>query len=760
MRFENDGITLWIDSIDRSEVTVAVQPIDAANRVEILLQRRGQSAVERLPASWLWNDHPDDIQYFRAGLRALSPGDRYTAVCSRAGRQAPGRSKAEHTWATFSPDSILGPLALRDEHSLKKNVAAAFFAIPDQGIEEKWSCSPPYSVPDPTATYHFQGIAQRPPVSGENHTFHYLTHSHPPGCLYVVKDGIFPIQSKTVEEGYPHPGGMQAIGDYLVVPWESSETNSRGSIITFWSLADPANPVELPRLRVTQPHNGAVCVGITQYYTSSEDGQQAKRSYLMAVIAGNTIYFYRAENASLNDTSCAFASLGQKDGAWSDYQSIGLIAGDDVGESVYLVGFKTTNRDVPLFKHLDYADLFTIRVVDNDIDISGPDAKRMFCRGGRTAWYAWGEVHFTWGAGLSVLPYGRLDVLTCERNLNKDKTRCWFVMNHFWELDCSPLFPYDVNGDQPITIGGRNITTRTAPDLAPAPGGLCLLHKGYGDDYIYKAESNGTWPGGWSGEQRIRVGDKDIRTSQAPAQVFIGPEHWIAYVGHGNNYIYTAYMDGAGIWHGDKRLKGRDGQTYISGDGPAMGISRGELSVVFRDPRSDHVLEAERYNSGTDTWEVGPIIGPDFEKIRTSAAPAVAAIGGKKYWAYKGHNNDYIYLTIYDRDSASASGDQRILVNGKEIVTSAAPALTASNSRLYLAYKDAHSDRIMLAIFDERLQSWSCDLWVSAVSAGEPRGIQTSLAPTIAIYDSKIHFAYKGYVDNYIYWTRGCLPQE
>ncbi len=101
MHFENNGITVWIDAIDASEITVAVQPIDADNRVELLMQRRGHASVERVPAKWLWHDYIDGIQYFQGTISGLSPGDQYLAVCSCGGRQVPEPIEQEHAWATF-----------------------------------------------------------------------------------------------------------------------------------------------------------------------------------------------------------------------------------------------------------------------------------------------------------------------------------------------------------------------------------------------------------------------------------------------------------------------------------------------------------------------------------------------------------------------------------------------------------------------------------------------------------------------------------
>jgi hypothetical protein len=97
MRCENDGIKVWFDVDDAPEapvITVSVRPIDASHQVEVLLRRRGRSAEERLPVRWTWNDYVEGVQHFRAALPGLSAGDRYTVVCTGAGRRAKSRLEA------------------------------------------------------------------------------------------------------------------------------------------------------------------------------------------------------------------------------------------------------------------------------------------------------------------------------------------------------------------------------------------------------------------------------------------------------------------------------------------------------------------------------------------------------------------------------------------------------------------------------------------------------------------------------------------
>jgi hypothetical protein len=82
MRFEHQGMCLWYGAPDApapSEtvptgtgipITIAVQPANARNRVEVLY-RMNRGPTETAPARWVRNDPAGKTQYYRANLPAL-----------------------------------------------------------------------------------------------------------------------------------------------------------------------------------------------------------------------------------------------------------------------------------------------------------------------------------------------------------------------------------------------------------------------------------------------------------------------------------------------------------------------------------------------------------------------------------------------------------------------------------------------------------------------------------------------------------------
>lgn len=114
MHFEHQGISLWYGTADTPapqgelptdgeiSITIAVQPIDASNHVEIQY-RVNQGAIHLLTAQWLRNDPIRKTQYFKVRLPVFRSGDtvEYGVICRCAGRQVPDPKQAQILGSSF-----------------------------------------------------------------------------------------------------------------------------------------------------------------------------------------------------------------------------------------------------------------------------------------------------------------------------------------------------------------------------------------------------------------------------------------------------------------------------------------------------------------------------------------------------------------------------------------------------------------------------------------------------------------------------------
>src|SRR5258707_206905 len=114
MRVDQDGKSLWFGTTDApapADVvpdgaslasTIAVQPPDASNRVEVLYRING-GTPQTLPASWFRTDPVRKVQSFRVQFPPLRPGDRveFSAVCRCVGRQIPSAAEGAQLTSSF-----------------------------------------------------------------------------------------------------------------------------------------------------------------------------------------------------------------------------------------------------------------------------------------------------------------------------------------------------------------------------------------------------------------------------------------------------------------------------------------------------------------------------------------------------------------------------------------------------------------------------------------------------------------------------------
>lgn len=249
---------------------------------------------------------------------------------------------------------------------------------------------------------HVQGIA---------HTQNYVFLSYnrvpiaPTGLLAVVskKTGwvVHWLYTPQEADNYQHPGGMQIIGDYLMVPIENWHHNQ--SYIHFYDLSamtDTVPPQLLPYS--VRRHNGSGAAGITNYTWGSVE------YYLMVAYDNGKLYFYQSNGVSLADDGFALSLLFTTEVSQGGYSSLCLLT--DKNNNVYMVGFWT---EAPESAPVDYMDLYSVDIANQRVsdliksrhmttaygDIMGPDG-----------------VHFRYGAGLRILSDTALKAYATQRN--------------------------------------------------------------------------------------------------------------------------------------------------------------------------------------------------------------------------------------------------------------------------------------------------------------------------------------------------------
>ncbi|WP_310409965.1 hypothetical protein, partial [Chamaesiphon sp. OTE_8_metabat_110] len=210
----------------------------------------------------------------------------------------------------------------------------------------------------------------------------------------------------TPDEHYNHPGGMQVIGDYLMVPVENSSYSQ--SLIHFYDLSmmTDSEPPKNETFGITREFDGAGAAGITNYTDSETE------YYLLAAYNNGAIDFYKSNGNPISNDPGFQEILFSATISCETYDSICLLT--DVNQQIYMIGFRTYNLGG---SNEDYADLYEIDLQKKCVSQVIPSRHFYTEHGG---FIGLAGVHFRWGAGLKIVNDSSLNFLATQRNFVGD----------------------------------------------------------------------------------------------------------------------------------------------------------------------------------------------------------------------------------------------------------------------------------------------------------------------------------------------------
>jgi len=209
-----------------------------------------------------------------------------------------------------------------------------------------------------------------------------------------------PIGYETEEK--VHPGGIQVIGKYVVIPIYYKGYKG----IEIRDIMDGLNIVKEFTIK-----NKPYCVGITT------TGKNSSEYYVLAVVTksdGSRVEIYTTEPGyKLSDSQCKFSYFGSYrpntyETSWNYYSNnISLLS--DTDDNIYFLGFYNTDR---VFGYgIDVADLHQMELKETATvtfrRLSEFVAERK-------------NGSFRFGAGAAVLNASSIQIYSCERNGQKD----------------------------------------------------------------------------------------------------------------------------------------------------------------------------------------------------------------------------------------------------------------------------------------------------------------------------------------------------
>ena len=318
-----------------------------------------------------------------------------------------------------APDGITPHYAVSALHTLNREGAICkIFSKPSMPIPDQNGF---LFIP---SRNHFQGVAIRD-------GFAMVTTSAEGGAIVSAKGNQKEFLLDNVEptDGFEHPGGVQTIGSYLVVPVYAHESDDRRAEIRFYKYGPQIELVD--HLTIKRDGKRLYCLGITD--CTGPDGDY----YILAVVShneGHVIDFYRTEpGIPLSDHRCSFVKPAERhlndhtpyktwryetiqhdpqqvadwqpDRNWGGYpNSVSLLA-DEAGQ-VYFLGLHRNDSGK------DWADLFLL-------NLDAPEVC-MLTKLANLHVIAKDNASFRWAGSALVTSETTLSIFTCARNAEND----------------------------------------------------------------------------------------------------------------------------------------------------------------------------------------------------------------------------------------------------------------------------------------------------------------------------------------------------
>lgn len=235
------------------------------------------------------------------------------------------------------------------------------------------------------------------------------------GLVLVLNNKGLLIQEPTSHKDHNHPGGLQVIGDFAVIPVDkeaSSTTPRQHSHDTFVDTYLLSKDGEFPSMTLVNSfHAGGEggALGITSY--TSSDGSNR---YILCVFGDHEFKFFRSTSGKLGGPGFTFTPCGSyKNPAPHAPSGMGLATEDSATQAMYIVVFASDAHD------LSYKDYVLLHSVDfeSGVDSSVKSVTPISTRHAITKKGGPDGVHFCWGTGLKLIGPSSMQFYASQRDM-------------------------------------------------------------------------------------------------------------------------------------------------------------------------------------------------------------------------------------------------------------------------------------------------------------------------------------------------------
>jgi hypothetical protein len=185
---------------------------------------------------------------------------------------------------------------------------------------------------------------------------------------------------------YSHPGGMQQVGDVLVLALEDGQNGQPATKILFVDVSNPESPTMLENSFTPPGLTQAGVVGVTPCGTGRENLPCATGHYLMLISGGDNdeLHFYESNGNDLKSSTLNWSLLytWKKEeligGDWpKKHQTLHFIREGTLGGRLFLAGARPDGLTVEGFFADDYIDLFEVGFVGSRVELTHRSTRHM-----------------------------------------------------------------------------------------------------------------------------------------------------------------------------------------------------------------------------------------------------------------------------------------------------------------------------------------------------------------------------------------------
>ena len=283
---------------------------------------------------------------------------------------------------------------------------------------------------------------------------------------------------------------------------------------------------------------------------------------------------------------------------------------------------------------------------------------------------------------------------------------------------------------------------------------ISAVYKGASDNNLYYSQIIPNNNNCTALQKQIKLFDGSTpQSSKSPTQVFFQNKLYIIYKAGSSNDVLYSYYDGVS-WRGDIRIS-IGGKNISSSEAPTAVVFENKLYIIYKAGASTDVYYS--YFDGV-SWRGDKRISIGTNIISTNKSPTAVVFNNRLYIVYKAFSSNNVYYSSASLGSDGVSlvwsGDIKIITtNGTKIQTSQAPSVAVFNNRIYAVYKAGSSNDVYYSSASLGSDGLSL-VWIGDTRISiNGTNIQTSQAPSVTVFNNSLYVAYKGGSSEYIYYS-------